>query len=393
MNVNFLYKRTLDPNGAGPSLADLDDDKTPPPVPPTPPAGPDDLAKKQQEEEAAATAAAETAYQELLAQAVGEGGVLNPGYRLNTEGKVEVDPDYKPGEETSNDNDDDDDDQAQLFWSKVNELRGVPLEVEYPEGVDPLSPEGVLLRDKQVAAEAIQQWESYLQSKDARAYAYMLHRQNGGSDEDFLSEKTSILPSYTEFRENADLQMQVYKSELIHKGLDEETAQIVVDKALKDNKLFESADTAYKQREERDRKALQTIQDHVEQSNKEFQQVVTDTTSKITNVIMKGDGLNLVIPEADKTRFLNFVQERLEYDEENKEIILVERLAGNELPRKLEALYLLYRKGDLNSLIRREAAVQRTKDLRLRVQKSASAPAKSSGSQSSKEEYVPLGEL
>lgn len=375
-------------NGAGPSLADFD--KEPPAENPTPLIQPvkseADLAEEANKQ-AAEAAAAE--YTKLEAEAKNEDGTLKPGYRMNAENKVEVDPDYKPEEEAE----EEDAQDPEAFWADVDKLRGRKLEVKYPDGVDPLSPEGVHIREKAVAEEAVVMFERSLQQKDPRSYAYMLHRQRGGTDETFFSEKSFSLPSYETFSNDADLQMSVYKNSLISKGLSEEVAQMAVDQAVKNGKLFAESDIAYKKLVEADQKVLQSTQQLAQQAEREYQQVVEKSTRQLTQFIDEGKGMNFIIPDTDKLPFKAFVQERMEYDANTKEILLVERFGGDDAARKLEALFLLYKKGDLKGLIKREAQTQNTRRLGQRVKAANASPGSSSENKKDQTEFVPLGSL
>lgn len=386
--MQFYYnRRFMDPNppggGTGPTLADLD--KEPPTGNVEPVKTEADLAaeaaKKAAEE---AQAAADVEYAKLEAEAKNEDGTLKPGYLLNAEGKVEIDPDYK--EEGG-----DDEITPEQFWADVDKLRGKELKVEYPEGVDPLSPEGVHIREKAVAAEAVTLFEQNLQKTDPRGYAYLLHRQRGGDDDSFFSQKSISLPAYETFTADADMQMRVYKTSLLSKGLSEEIAQMVVDKAVKDNKLFAEADAAYKKLQQDDEKVMQAVQKQTEQAQQEYDAVVKSSDKKLSEFVIENKNLNFIIPETDKVPFMNFIRERMEYDAQTKEILLVERFSGDSLNRKIESLFFLYKNGNLKDLIQRAAETQNVRRLGQKVQKAKTVTG--SKEDTSTQSYVPLGSV
>ena len=76
-------------------------------------------------------------------------------------------------------------DEAELFFADVDELRGDTIEVEYGE-VDPMSPEGVVLRERAVEDQAIENFENYLEAKYPKAYGYLMHTMAGKPEEDFF---------------------------------------------------------------------------------------------------------------------------------------------------------------------------------------------------------------
>jgi hypothetical protein len=100
----------------------------------------------------------------------------------------------------------------EVFFGEMEKLSGVKYEIEYPEGVNPLSPEGFVHRDKLVRNKAVDDYEAFLKETDPRSYAYMLHRQSGKPDEEFFGEhKGFILPTTEQLAESIDVQRNVYK--------------------------------------------------------------------------------------------------------------------------------------------------------------------------------------
>ncbi len=376
--LRLFYEAAAGDGGAGgglpPSLADIEGgDGTQKPV------NLDAAAQAAADQAAQAAAAAEAEYQALVKEAKNEDGSLKPGYKEEN-GKVVKDPDYNPNAAAAGaegDGDDGDgngagegDDDPLAFWTDVNKLHGREFQIEYPEGVDPISPEGAYHREKVIMQQAVNDFESYLQKADPRAYAYMLHRQAGGSDDDFFSEKTVSLPEYNTFKESTDVQVSVYKSSLIQKGLDAESAQLLVDKAIKDGKLFDQADVAYKAIEKSHAQQLADIEAANQRAQETYTSSVNKLNQSLTVAVSEGKGLNIAIPDTEKPGFLEFVREKVEYDSRTGKFLLVQPIADEELNRQLESLYLLYKKGDLKSLIQREAQTQNVRRLKKVVDKS-----------------------
>lgn len=371
--------------GGTPSLSDLDNpgfkpgDGTP---------TPEELAKKAQEQADAA------AYDALVKEAKNEDGSLKPGYK-EVDGKVVKDPDYKPADD-QNAGDGGDGAAAEDegdFWADVDKLHGQEFKIEYPEGVDPVSPEGAYHREKAIMDIAVANFEQYLKKSDPRAYAYMLHRQEGGNDEEFFSNKTISLPEYETFKESAELQANVYKSSLINSGLDPETAQIVVDKAIKDGKLFDKADATYKKTEEDHAKELKRIEDANREAEQRYQSSVNKLNQSLTVVINEGKGLGIIIPDTEKAPFSQFVKSRVEYDAEKGKFLFVLPISDEDLPKQLESLYLLNKKGNLKELIVREAQSQNVKRLKRTIDKSRQSQNSGGGDGGGGNKIVALGDL
>lgn len=391
-----LITRFLDPgadgaNGGGvdpskqPTLSDLTDPNYKPVT---------DLETAAQK----AKADAKVAQDAIDAEATNEDGSLKEGYVKSDDGKISKDPNYKPADEGDTDDgvadDDNNDDDPTAFWADVDKLRGEPIEVTYPDGVDPLSPEGVYHREKVVEERAVMKFEDYLKKSDPRAYAYMLHRQAGGDDEVFFSNKTFSLPEYDAFKDSVDVQARLYKSSLVSKGLDDDTAQMAVDKAIKDGALFTKADAEYKAAVKNQEQELAEIENQRQEAEQNYTKNVNQFSQTLSTAISEGKGMKFIIPDTDKANFLNFVKERVEYDGSQGKFLLVQRVENETLTQQLESLYFLYKKGDLNGLIKNQAQTQTVKKLKRAVD--ASKGKTTPGAETKQPNnggFVPLGSL
>lgn len=72
------------------------------------------------------------------------------------------------------------------LYEQVDELNGIALEVDY-QGKDPLSPEGVIIREEAIANAAVEDYDAQLKEKFPRAYKFLTHLQAGGKEEDFFN--------------------------------------------------------------------------------------------------------------------------------------------------------------------------------------------------------------
>jgi hypothetical protein len=398
MKIRLFYEAGAGDGSGGtlpPSLADISGgDGNPKPA---------DLTEeaKKQAADAAVAAAEQAAYDALVKEATNEDGTLKEGYiKDEATGKVSKDLNYKPADGDGNDDDGDGNDgdgseNPDDFWADVNKYHGVELKVELPENVDPLSPEGVYHREKQLMQKAVDSFEDNIKKADPRGYAYLLHRQAGGSDEEFFSKKSFSLPEYETFKTDADTQSRVYKASLIEKGLDAETAQVVLDKAIKDGKLFELSDAAYKAAEKAHQDELNAIEKKQQEGQERYNRTINTFNQALTTTITEGKDLQLVIPDAEKPDFLNFLREQVEYDPNTGKLMFVQAIDDKKMARQVEALYVLFKEGNLKNIIKREVQQERRKGLRRAVDKSKEQ--RSGGADDNnggnKGGFVPLGSL
>jgi hypothetical protein len=347
----------------GKSLAELENDapappptqitpeKTDPVLPPAPVTDPP--AEELTDEQKAAAAAARV--DELKAK--------DPA-TLTTEEKAELEAaaaDEDPGDDEGD------------FWEDVDKLRGEKVEIDWSkhvdaEGkpVDPLSPAGVLIREKHVAQLEVAKFEANLAQQDPRGYAYLLHRQAGGTDEEFFAKKTITLPEYEAFKESVDLQQKVYRDDLLRKGLDAEQVKLLVEQAVKDKKILELADKAYKQTETAQQQEIDRIAKQLEEQNAAYENSVKQLTTLLTEEISSNSSMKLLVPDAKKADFNNFVRKHIQSIDGG--FYAVQQIDNKSLSRILDGLYLQFVNGDISGLIQRAAATQNTNRLKRAVQ-------------------------
>ena len=355
---------------ANPTLTDIDNPDFKPGDGTT---KPDDLAAQQAAQAAAAEEAQAAADATRLAELQ-----TKPLVDLTPEETAELNKlkgTTSPADPSADDDlpaDDEGDENPLQFWDDVDKLHGEALDIKWedhkdPEGnpIDPLSPEGVLIRDKAIEARAVAKFEQHLAGNDARAYAYMLHRQSGGTDEDFFSAKTITLPEYTEFSNSVDLQQKLYREDLVRKGVSEKQAQFLVDQAVKDKEIFELADKAYKAQEKEEANKLIQIQTKLEADEKEFQNSVKALTTMLSAEINTSATMKFLVPEAKKTEFYQYVSSRVQ--ESAGKFLIVQEIEKNSLPRLLEGLYLQFVNGNLKDVVERQAKTSNVRTLRDRL--------------------------
>lgn len=334
---------------------------------------PDDLAAQQAAQAAAAEAAQAAADATRLAELQAKPLVdLTPEETAELNKLKGTTPPADPPADDDLPADDEGDENPLQFWEDVDKLHGEALDIKWedhkdPEGnpIDPLSPEGVLIRDKAIEARAVAKFEQHLAGNDARAYAYMLHRQSGGTDEDFFSTKTITLPEYTEFSNSVDLQQKLYREDLVRKGVSEKQAQFLVDQAVKDKEIFELADKAYKAQEKEQADKLIQIQAKLEADEKEFQNSVKALTTMLSTEINTSATMKFLVPEAKKTEFYQYVSSRVQ--ESAGKFLIVQEIEKNSLPRLLEGLYLQFVNGNLKDVVERQAKTTNVRTLRDRL--------------------------
>lgn len=280
-------------------------------------------------------------------------GTLKEGYVKNENGEVVK-------EVPSIENDEEID-----FFTEVNRITGRDIIIEYPEDVDPVSPEGVAIREQKLLEIGKMEFEETLKEQDPRAYAYFLHRMNGKDDDTFF-ERTNggfLLPSETDLVQSADIQEKLFRYDLqAIKGLDEDMVNVLVLQAIKDNKLKEKAENSFnilKTIQTQELKDAQLLTDQIlAQERRDIENmdaIITKTTKE----------LSFMVPDTEQKAFQEFVRENLRY--EDGKFFIVQEVSDTSLKQQMETLLFHYKKGDLSKIIKREAEKKASQRLQLKL--------------------------
>lgn len=278
------------------------------------------------------------------------------------------------------------------FWEVVEKLTGKKVEVQYPDGVEPDTPEGAAVRETAVRTQAIQEFEAYLEQDDPRAYAYAMHRKAGKSDEEFFGNKrvSYTLPDIASVEQSADLQAAVYKHDLIAKGVDEDEAESLVQAAIKSNKLKDKAIASHKAIDTAQKEQVNNLK--IEQEKIQQVQVQAETRLLSTIKDTMAD-MSLIVPEAEKPRFEKFFIDNLQYDQASGKFLLVQELSEKELKLQMESMLFQFMKGNLDNIAKKKAGTIVAQKLRLQAGKANGAPIKDQSLGGSAKSKLTLGEI
>lgn len=314
-------------------------------------------------------------------EGVNDDGSLQEGYIKDAEGNVTKDPEYKAPDEGDEED----------FLGTVEKLTGFKVEVEYPEGVDPVSPQGIALRDQELLNMGMQEMEKTIQEKDPRAYAYMLHRLAGKSDDEFFGNKQAgyTLPVKESLDTDADAQAAVYKYDLLTKGNSEDEATALVTIAIKNNTLATKATASYGTIESAQKKELEELQSTTAQLAEQEQNLGAALVRNIDTAIAKE--ISFIVPEAAKSGFKNYVLSNLRY-QDGKHYV-VQEISPETLKNQVEALLFQYKKGDLSNIIKKKAATVASQRLTTKVNQSNNGQRAGEGLGKSSKGTVALGSI
>jgi len=277
------------------------------------------------------------------------------------------------------------------FWDEVEKITGRKVEITYPDGIEADTPEGAAFREEFVREEAAIEFESKLAESSPRAYAFFLHMAAGKPENEFFGDTGASfsLPELSALEASVDLQTSMYKHDLISRGLDDDAAQTLVDKAIKDNKLKDLAVTAYKITDAAQKQQLADLQKEQAAEETKFNTSVQAISTRIATAIK--EELSFVVPTAREEEFKTFVANHLQYDK--GEFFLVQKVASDkDFKNQLESLFFQFVKGDLSTVVKKQVKTEAAQRLKLVVKK---AEAGTGGGQRSGDDgtkNIPLGD-
>lgn len=279
----------------------------------------------------------------------------------------------KPDPNTSADpiegNEDDDTPADPLaFWGEVSKLRGDGLTWQFPEEVDPLTPQGIHHAIQIATDKELEVFEENMMKQDPRAYAYMLHRANGGSDEDFFAQKTEVLPELDVLKGSVDLQQAFYKRSLTRKGILPDQADLIIKDAVEKNKLSGLVEAEHKLQGDQQAGQLQELMRLNDENQKREQQQIQRMGTMLQERIIENKGLGITIPDAKRGGFLQFVNNMVVLDRQSGKWFINQELSQDNMTQVLESLYYMHVKGNMDDIISNRANQKNTQKIKLKMQ-------------------------
>ena len=309
-------------------------------------------------------------------------GVLLDGYEQLEDGTIR-----KIATDSNTDIEITEEDEANQFYEAVALLTGETYEIDY-NGTDPISPEGVAIRDKVIKEKGMVEFENHLKSTFPKAYAYFLHLEGGGEDNEFFNNSTPTLPARAEFEANTDLQTKMVLNDLISKDVDPEIAQATVDKYVKENTIGDKALLVYEKYATAQANQLEEINKINTKQKEEFDRTVNTLLTSVDSSI-KSD-MKLIVPENKQQEFSKFVKSHIRVD--NGKFFFAQEI-NSDLPKLLEQFYFKFNNGNLKSLVERQARSITTQRLRTAVNKDKNVQNNDTNISTNPQGFVPLGEI
>lgn len=319
-------------------------------------------------------------------------GNLLEGYIKQEDGtivKVPESTDSAAAEETEEEEEENTEVTPEAFYEAVTAQTGIEVPVDFGD-IDPLSPEGVAIRDLELVKQTRNNFEEELKTQYPRAYAFFLHNKEGGNDEDFFKAPAPAVLAREVFEEDPDAQEAWVRRDLLSKGLSQTIVDLQVKEYITQGKLKENALKVYDVTLEADRRRLEDIQQREAARQRTFDSSVQTLTKEVDSTIKAG--MKSLVPETKQQEFANFVMQHIQHDGENNFFAILP-ISKEEMATTMDSLYLQYLKGDLSKLVAKEAKKETTQRLKLRIERDTAKRKTSAEENSSSKTFIPLSEI
>lgn len=257
---------------------------------------------------------------------------------------------------------------ASKFFEEVEKLSGTTVDVEYGE-INPLSPQGVVLRDKAIKEQALDSFLEEIESKFPQAFKALQHAYAGGDIAQLFTQTTGRDYTKIELKDGDDaLAKDILKEYYKSRGVKSES---------KISKMIEADEDSENGIVKEAQVALQELKEEQEQSTAK---ILEQQKQKASEEKKKDQILVAAVDEVLEARKLgNFrIQDRQEAAEFKKFVLtsirkgkdgyeLATPLATNTLERQLQFAYFAFKQGDLSKIVQQKVTTENARKLSLKL--------------------------
>ena len=291
----------------------------------------------------------------------------------------------EPGED---DDPEEGDEEVDAFLNSVNDLRGDEIVVDYGD-TDPLSPEGVVMREIAVEDAAIQKFEDYLEQKYPKAFGYLLHTMAGKPDDEYFGKANlETIPTEEELEASVEVQKSILLSDLLAKGNSEKHAGLIIKQLIEDNELEEASKAARTARAAAQQAELDSIKADGDKELATRNTAITEMNTYVEKVVATGKVGNIEIPLKDRAAFAKQFKESIRYDK--GEFMIVSKLTNENIAKAFAREYFDFKNGDLGEIVKTKAKTVNAQRLRSTAAEQKRTP---KGGAESNSKVVTLGEI
>jgi hypothetical protein len=264
----------------------------------------------------------------------------------------------------------DDSEEAQKFFEEVEKITGQETEVDYGD-VNPLSPQGVAIREKAIRESALDGFLEDMEVKYPMVFKALTHASNGGNVADLFTTATGRDYSTVQIGEKDEpLAKEILKEYFKSKGIksDARISRLIQDAEESDEGIITEAKSVLQElQEEQEVKRNKVLEDQkvLKEADQKRDKLLV---SAIDEVLETGKLGTFKIPSRQEAAdFKKFVVQNVRKTPEGKYELAMPLDSGN-MEKVLQAHYFQYKKGDLEKLIQIKASTVGAQKLKLKLE-------------------------
>lgn len=251
------------------------------------------------------------------------------------------------------------------FWQRVDQLTGNPVEVEYGD-IDPISPEGVALREKALADKSVRDFVEKLQENYPSVYEALEYAHAGGKVEDlFKAERDySAVVIKDDDADHAKLVLEEYYQRRGITNLARIKRMIAADEESEEG-VVKTAQLALEEMKAED--AEQRAEEIETQKRIALREKEKDQrfVKSLNETILTGQiGSFKIASSREAKEFADFVRSGIQRDGKGG-YMFVTPIDPANMEKQLQTEFFRFKKGDLSALITTKAQTIKAQQLRL----------------------------
>lgn len=262
--------------------------------------------------------------------------------------------------------------EASEFYQAVTNLHGIELEVDYGD-VDPLSPEGVALREQNLAEVAIASQMEFLKENYPRAYRILEHESRGGSVEDLYKQGFVDYEKIQLKEDDTEQQKKILHDWYADKGISEhKITRLLEDDEDAEGGLFKAAEDILKKRQQAQKDRETQVLDKQKQQAALQKQRDEQMRGVVSEMTSSGKIGNFQIVKADQEAFYDYALTNIKRDGQGYSLVVP--ITDKNIGAVLQQAYFSFKNGDLSKLVETKAKTENTRRLKLNVKPSRKKP-------------------
>jgi len=273
-------------------------------------------------------------------------------------------------EENNEDDNQDDPEEAQKFFEEVEKITGQEIDVDYGD-VNPLSPQGVAIREKAIRESALDGFLEDMEVKYPMVFKALTHASNGGNVADLFTTATGRDYSTVQIGEKDEpLAKEILKEYFKSKGIksDARISRLIQDAEESDEGIITEAKAVLQElKDEQEEKRNKVLEEQklIKEADQKRDKLLV---SAIDEVLETGKLGTFKIPSRQEAAdFKKFVIQNVRKTPDGK-YELAMGLDSSNMEKVLQAHYFQFKKGDLDKLIQIKASTVGAQKLKLKLE-------------------------